>query len=378
MSRLKVNVSTGGVIDKPLLTCFQGTSGNYLVLDNEANGSMGLPIICISKFDGTNLNKIIDQSEWAGVKENLKSIISGKSMVYLAVPETVNANEDFYTQLTLPVASFDLLKSVYAPPAPAETPAAPEAAPEAAPAPAEVPVETPSVPAMEAPTDLGTITLPEIPAAPDTAAQTAAPVVAEPAPVEPAPAETPAVPEAPAPVEAAPAPVETPVALEVPAAPAIPEVPAPAAPAEAPVVETPAMPEIPAAPEAPAAPVETAAPEVAAPVEAPAMPDMAAPLPAAPAEAPAENQIDISAPIVMADPLPEDPIAMMVPDPNATEVPVAPATSTDPIVMPTQEMVNNTFVGETDDIQALKENFMKSCETMFDALIKKFENKKNE
>ena len=80
MSKIRVNLTSGNVFEKPLVTCFQGTSANYVVFDNEMNGSMGLPIICISKLNGNRLEKIFDQSEWASVKENLKSIRGYSSM----------------------------------------------------------------------------------------------------------------------------------------------------------------------------------------------------------------------------------------------------------------------------------------------------------
>ena len=118
MSKIRVNLTSGNVFEKPLVTCFQGTSANYVVFDNEMNGSMGLPIICISKLNGNRLEKIFDQSEWASVKENLKSIISGSTLMYLEVPENLSAQDDFFTQLTLPVASFDVLKRSYNPPKP--------------------------------------------------------------------------------------------------------------------------------------------------------------------------------------------------------------------------------------------------------------------
>ncbi len=118
MGKIKVNLAGGSVFEKPLVTCFQGATANYVVFDNEMNGAMGLPIICISKLVGNNVEKIFDQSEWASVKENLKSIISGQNMIYLEVPETLNGQDDFFTQLTLPVASFDVLKNAYKPPVP--------------------------------------------------------------------------------------------------------------------------------------------------------------------------------------------------------------------------------------------------------------------
>lgn len=156
MSKIRVNLTSGNVFEKPLVTCFQGTSANYVVFDNEMNGSMGLPIICISKLNGDRLEKIFDQSEWASVKENLKSIISGTTLMYLAVPENLSAQDDFFTQLTLPVASFDVLKRSYNPPQP-EQEVMPAPQPEVAPAPAPTPevMETPAPPVMDGPISFG-------------------------------------------------------------------------------------------------------------------------------------------------------------------------------------------------------------------------------
>lgn len=139
VSRVKVNLANGSVLDKPVITSFKGTNGDYLILDNETNGSMGLPIICVCKINGTELSKIVDPTEWNAVKDNLKTIIAGTNLPYLSVPDLLSASDDFYTQLTLPVASFDLLKNVYSPTV--ETPVAPEE-----PAPASV---IPDVPAVE-------------------------------------------------------------------------------------------------------------------------------------------------------------------------------------------------------------------------------------
>lgn len=157
MSKIRVNLTSGNVFEKPLVTCFQGTSANYVVFDNEMNGSMGLPIICISKLNGNRLEKIFDQSEWASVKENLKSIISSSTLMYLDVPENLSAQDDFFTQLTLPVASFDVLKRSYNPPKP-EPEVMPAPQPEVAPAPAQPApevMETPAPPVMDGPISFG-------------------------------------------------------------------------------------------------------------------------------------------------------------------------------------------------------------------------------
>lgn len=249
MGKVKINVANGSTIEKPIITCFRGAKGDYLVLDNETNGSMGLPIICISKFKGTSVEKIFDQSEWTSVKENLKTIIAGTALPYLNVPESLSAQEDFFTQLTLPVASFDLLKSVYAPVAP-QTEAPVVDTPVTEPAPQVVATE----PALDilAPTALSTIT----------------PTIETP---------TPAV---------------TPPVAVMPSEPITPAALAPA-PSIEPSVQTSAL----------------------------------------------AQTVDIVPPVV----------------PSSTS-PVAP-------------------VQNLNEIQIIKETFMKSCENMFDALLKKFENK---
>ena len=275
MGKIKVTLASGNVLEKPLVTCFQGTNGNYLVLDNEANGSMGLPIICISKFNGTTAEKIVDQNEWVAVKENLKSIISGTQLSYLPVPETISAADDFYTQLTLPLASFDLLKNVYAP-APAQN-AEPAAAP------VEAPIPDPA-------SMMGSM--------PDASQMGAAPAV----PVE--------------------APIPDPASM---------------------------MGSMPDASQMGAAPV--------VPVEAP-IPDPTTMI------NPAFNQVDMPATtdIPLAQPNAENPI---IPNPveNSAGVEIS------PIIPVDQANINN------DDINVIKDNFLKSCETMFDALIQKIQNK---
>ena len=76
--------------------------------------------------------------------------------MYLEVPENLSAQDDFFTQLTLPVASFDVLKSSYNPPKP-EPEVMPAPQPEVAPAPAPAPevMETPAPPVMDGPISFG-------------------------------------------------------------------------------------------------------------------------------------------------------------------------------------------------------------------------------
>ncbi len=113
MGKIKLNLTSGGVVEKPLITAFKGTNGNYVVLDNEMNGGMGLPIILVCKLENDRLVKINDQTEWGMVKENLKSIIAGGNIEYLKINNELPADDVYFTQLTLPVPSFDTLKNTY-------------------------------------------------------------------------------------------------------------------------------------------------------------------------------------------------------------------------------------------------------------------------
>lgn len=113
MARLKLNLTTGAVVEKPVVTCFSVDSKTYLVLDAENIGSMGLPIILVCKIDNNKVIKISDAAEWQQAKDYLKGIIAGNSMNYCAVTNEMAADEVYYTQLTLPVASFDLIKNNY-------------------------------------------------------------------------------------------------------------------------------------------------------------------------------------------------------------------------------------------------------------------------
>lgn len=113
MAKIKVNLSNGSAQEKPLISAFTVNDNSYVILDNELNGSMGLPIILISKISNDKLLKIEDQNEWQNVKEQLKNIIAGHKLQFIKVNEEFNGDDVFFNQLTLPVASFDLLKSNY-------------------------------------------------------------------------------------------------------------------------------------------------------------------------------------------------------------------------------------------------------------------------
>ncbi len=113
MGKLKLKLGSGSVVEKPLINAFLENGSTYVVLDNELNGSMGLPIILVSKLENDKLVKIADQSEWQLVKEYLKNIIAGNKVEFVKLNNEVNADDLYYTQLTLPVPSFDALKNAY-------------------------------------------------------------------------------------------------------------------------------------------------------------------------------------------------------------------------------------------------------------------------
>lgn len=114
MEKLKINTVSGNAMEKPVVTAFKSNSGEYVVLDNEMNGTMGLPIILVSKLVNNTL-EVVPDSEWNAVKEVLRLIISGNHVDYISVNSIGVVNDVFYKQLTLPVASFDVLKNSYKP-----------------------------------------------------------------------------------------------------------------------------------------------------------------------------------------------------------------------------------------------------------------------
>ena len=115
MEKIKLNLVSGTNLEKPLVTAFKSNGAMYVVLDNEINGTMGLPIILVSKLENNKLTKINDQNEWGAVKETLRMIIAGNQVDYVVVEPTLAADDMFFSQLTLPVASFDALKNNYHP-----------------------------------------------------------------------------------------------------------------------------------------------------------------------------------------------------------------------------------------------------------------------
>ena len=113
MGKIKLNLTSGAVVEKPLINAFTANNINYVVLDNETNGSMGLPIILVCKLENNKLIKIVDTNEWQIVKEYLKNIIAGSKVDFIKVDSVLNADDVYYTQLTLPVPSYDALKKAY-------------------------------------------------------------------------------------------------------------------------------------------------------------------------------------------------------------------------------------------------------------------------
>ncbi len=147
LKKIKITLTNGSVIEKKVLTAFKGTYGDYVVLDNESVGSMGLPVILISKIQDNKLNTIVDANEWNAVKDNLRNIIAGNQIVKINVGDEYTGDDVYYKQLTLPVASFDALKNTFGEEEGGEvTPAAPSVEPVAPVAPEAM--STPVAPEM--------------------------------------------------------------------------------------------------------------------------------------------------------------------------------------------------------------------------------------
>ena len=260
VEKIKLSLVSGSSLEKPLVTAFNGANASYVVLDNEMNGTMGLPIILVSKLENNKLVKITDQNEWNAVKEYLRMIIAGNQVNYISVEPALSADDVFFSQLTLPVASFEALKNNYNPNgvsnAPVEnastpngvapTPDVAQVAP-AMPTSPVTPEVTPASPSPVTPPNVDAVA--SEPVMPNMAGQMPSAPAAEPTtPV------TPAVEPTVAPEEPTPMPNVTPVMPEPPqnaqaAAPVMPEPVAPAPPVEPPMPSAPAeenpQPEVP-------------------------------------------------------------------------------------------------------------------------------------
>lgn len=112
MAKINITKPTGMIESLNVISAFKAENNTYVVLDSEKMGSMGLPIIYVSKYT-SKLEKINDANEWQSVKNYLKGIISGTNFEYLKLPDNITSDEAFYTPLTLPSASFDAIKSRY-------------------------------------------------------------------------------------------------------------------------------------------------------------------------------------------------------------------------------------------------------------------------
>lgn len=120
MTKVLLSLASGQQLEKELITSFNNDGVKYLIFDGESTGSMGLPIILVGKDSYGKVVGITDADEWKTAKDCLKKIISGEEIEYAFVPSELKADDIYYRQLTLPIASFDLLKNSYvAPDAPA-------------------------------------------------------------------------------------------------------------------------------------------------------------------------------------------------------------------------------------------------------------------
>ncbi len=242
MGKIKLKLVSGSEVEKNLINAFKSENETYIVFDNESVGAMGLPIILVSKVFDNKVTKIIEQTEWQKAKEQLKLIIAGNAVEFVNVAPEMVADDIYFTQLTLPIASFEALKNNYKPTG-----------------------EAPSAPAA-------VTTAPEVPVAP---VAPVAPIMPEVVPVVP---------------EVAPMPEVTPVVPEItPVMPAMPEatpvIPEPVPmPEVAPIVPeiTPVMPVMPEA--APVIPEPAPMPEVA-----PVVPEITPIVPVMPEAAPIVN-----------------------------------------------------------------------------------------
>lgn len=113
MTKIKLNLTSGTSQEKEVVTAFNFEGVKYIIFDGESTGSMGLPIILVSKENYGKVSGITDAEEWKNTKECLKKIIAGETVEYAYVEPELKGDDIYYRQLTLPIASFDILKSSY-------------------------------------------------------------------------------------------------------------------------------------------------------------------------------------------------------------------------------------------------------------------------
>jgi len=116
MTKVKLNLASGSSQERELVTAFNYADVKYVIFDGESTGSMGLPIILVGKEVVGKVVGITDAEEWKNTKECLKKIIAGEKVDYAKVGSELDADDIYYRQLTLPIASFDVLKSSYVEP----------------------------------------------------------------------------------------------------------------------------------------------------------------------------------------------------------------------------------------------------------------------
>ena len=322
MDKIKINLVSGTSLEKPLVSAFKSNNAIYVVFDNEINGTMGLPIILVSKLDNGKLVKIEDANEWNAIKEILRMIIAGNQVDYVVVDAALPADDVFFMQLTLPVASFDALKNNYRPNVDnaGVTPSTASVAPEIPNQTVGTQVVGPDAPTTE-------VAMPDAPVMPEVPVdnQGVAPQVSP--KVNVAPVENTVAPTAQTDMQMPMPEVNNPVGPGMPAAPSMPEVP----------VDTPNVAMQPEVANTPVAPM----PEMPTPVAEPVMPE-----PPVDAQVVANVGVDTSV---------------------SPEQPVAPASA------PITDAMNEVTATPVD-FTADKEAFLKACENMFDALVAKFRN----
>lgn len=364
MKKIKLNLVSGAKSEKPLLNAFKVNENKYVVFDNEMNGSMGLPIILVSKFQDDKLVKIVDQTEWQQAKEYLKNIIAGNKMEFIEMESEANADDIYFTQLTLPVPSFDALKNAY----PFN----------------EVEANPTLNPIQESIQNNADASL-------------STPVNVEPAvnPVENPVASEPVAPEV-TPQESTPAVEQQPVIPDV-----IPVVEEQTSvvneeprlnpnPVEQPNLDTPVIPEVEVS-----TPVQESTPafevnQTVNPVGSEVTPNVN--VETTPSNVIPNNEIDLNSPVISPDITPnvepivntpetnqinENPINLDNPLLNNLNVPEmsTPTEEKEPEITPTP-IINSEFETthiEEDIFKEQKEAFMQACENMFDALVQKFE-----
>ena len=112
MGKVNIKTAMGNMESLNVLSAFKENNQTYVILDSTKMGSMGLPIIYVSKYTN-KLENITDDNEWSAVKNYLRGIVNGTNFQYVNIPENVDADEAYYKPLTLPQASFDLIRSRY-------------------------------------------------------------------------------------------------------------------------------------------------------------------------------------------------------------------------------------------------------------------------